>query len=1057
VAPRPTTPQERLQPLISQIQAMLAGEGLPRSCALCGTSCGTVRDFDLDDSIFSITVPLPVCPRCAFQPPFAEKPLFPLEGNLSAMAADVWAKVRATAARVARLLNKTEAATGRSRPTQDALLRTIAPYARLLDNFPQASVACANNRLRAAVGAAEAQQFSQAVRFWPCYFALNTADELKRSGLPIQFLAGYLEIIDGRIKQVLDQERPDAPLLVQVGAVLLPGRRWDFDCQLLSNSPQPSFDQLRDRILEALQSLPTWPVAFPFVVAVKRAMNRPPAALRLEYPLPFRNWSRRVFAPELKYGEAARQFYEVSLPPPEALGVQPEDCAAIADCLPEDVPLKMLHAELLMAYRRQDEALDVWSDLAQRFPDDAEVVFRRIAGLGNSGQIERAAAECQKYIARHPQEAQPYAALSNLQLRMGLHTESLKTIDEALARREHPEFFQARATILTATEEIPEALSALNTAIFLNRDWAPAYLLRAKLQLRAENYRDAIEDLHQYHRCAGKSVPSLQLQSMALRAVGRLDEAEQAYRSAIEESPEDVALRVELADFLGQSGRPEAAKEECDKLLQIYPQLAVAYAIRAAAEIELNQFEEALRDAERAVENGAIGPKTLVIRASAKASLGRMDEALADLDACLENAPQYALGRYQRGRLYKQRQEFALAVADLTAALELAPQWANALVERGYSFLGQGEHAAARQDFDQAIKHEPAHADAHAGRGITSMLQGKKTAALKDLNQAVLLDPHNLRGRMQRAELLLEQSETRLAQEDLDQVLAVQPDFEPALWHRAHLHLQLGKFADAKRDFDRLIEINPEMPQSFVARSVASEFSGDPVAAEADREEARQLAPFTNDELALSQQLLIARVAASNDQFAKVIDVATQIINEHPEPVWEAYRLRGHANWYAENFVEALDDYAHLLEHAGEPTRHDLSAHGQVLGELGEFERGLESLDRSIALARQEDDLVSLAFSQSGRGRALAALGRLAEAEEAFGESHQLRPENAWLHFNRGLMGVEQNHLNQALDCFELALRVESPKLPPAKRRRAAGFINKLRGNQEVPQSSPTG
>jgi tetratricopeptide (TPR) repeat protein len=1057
VAPQAATPQERLQQLANQIHSMLAGEGLPRFCARCSAPCGTVRDLELEENIFSLTVPLPVCARCAFQPPFPQKPFFPLEGNLSSMAADVWAKVRPMAARVARLLNRAEAAIDGNRPTLDALLRTIAPYRRLLETFPQTTVACANDRLRKVVGPAEAQRFRAAIRHWPTFFSLNNPDEVKKSGLPFQFLTGFLEIIDGRIKQVVDEVHPEGSFVVQVGAVLLPGRRWDFDCQLLSDSSDSSFDPLKGRILQALESLPTWPVAYPFVLAVKRAVNKPPENLRQAFPLPFQNWRQRVFGPHLTYGKAAREYYEVALPPEESLGVQPEDCAAVARCLPENVPLKMLHAELLTAYRRPDEALDIWNGLAQQFPDEAEVIFRRIAWLGQCGQIERAASECQKYVVRHPRESYAYTTLSNLQFRLGLHAESLKTIDQALALREDAESFQIRAAILAEMERFPEAMSAVNTALFLNRDWALAYLLRAKLELHANNHADAIEDLNQYHRCAGKSVQSLQLQTMAMRALGRLAEAEQAYRTAIEESPQDMALRVELADFLGQSDRPESSREECDRILELSPQLAVAYAIRSAAEIEMNQFEEALRDADRAVERGAIGPKTLLIRASAKASLGRMEEALADLDACVETAPQYVLGRYHRGRLYKQREEYSLAVADFTAALEVASEWPDALVERGDALLGQGEPAEARKDFELAIKHAPTLSDAYAGRGITSLLEGKKSAALEDLNKAVLLDPQNVRGRMQRARLLLEQSDANLAKEDLDQVLAARPDFEPALWHRAHLHLQLGKFVDAQRDFDRLIEINPEMPQPFIGRSVASELAGDIVRAEEDREEARQLAPFTNEELTLSQDLLVAGAAGANEQFEKAIDVATKIINEHPEPVWEAYRLRGHANWYAENFVEALDDYTYLLEHADEPTRHDFSAHGQVLGELGEFERGLESLDRSIEIARENEDLVGLAYSLNGRGRALAALGRLEEAEEAFRESLKHRPENAWLHFNRGLMYVEQNQLNQALACLELALCVESPKLPPGKRRRAAGFIKKLRGNQESQQSNSPG
>jgi tetratricopeptide (TPR) repeat protein len=1035
---------------------MLAGDGLPRSCARCGTPCRTVCDLELEDNIYSLTVPLNVCARCAFQPPFPQKPLFPLEGSLSSMAADVREKVRAMAARVARLFTQAETANGGNRPPLDALVRTIAPYARLLAAFPQTSMN-PKSQLRAAVGHAEAQRFGAAVRFWHPCFCLNTLEELKQSGLPVQLLEGYPEIIDRRIKDVVESEPSLGPLVVQIGAVLLPGRRWDFECQLVSNASHPSLDSLNGRILQALQSLPAWPVAYPVVFAVKRAVNRPPAILREKLQPAFRIWTTRVFAPQLTYGNAARQYYEVILPPAESLAVEPEDCAAVVRCLPENVPLNMLHAELLMAYRRPDEALDVWNALVQQYPDDANVVLRRIGGLGQCGQIERAASECQKYILRHPKLAHPYATLSSLQFRLGLHAESLMSINQALVLKEDAEFFQAQAGILAEMERFPEAMSAVNTAIFLNRDCALAYELRAKLQLRATNYADAIEDLNQYHRCAGKSAQSLELQTTALRALGRLADAEQAYRTAIEESPHNLALRVELADFLGRSGRPESARQECDRILELSPHLGVAYAIRSAAEVEMSQFEEAIRDADRAVERGAIGPKTLLVRGAAKASLGRMEEALADLDACVETAPRYALGRYHRGRLYKQREEYSSAIADLTAALEVLPEWADAFVERGYALLAQGEHAEARQDFEQAIKHAPSLSDAYAGRGIASLLEGKKTAALEDLNKAVLLDPNNLRGRMQRAGLLLEQLEADRAAEDLDQILAAQPDFEPALWQRAHLHLQQGKFVDAKRDFDRLIEINPETPQSFIGRSVASEFTGDFATAEADREEARQLAPFKSEELTLAQHLLMARVADSNEQYEKVIEAATRIIDEHPEPVWEAHRLRGHANWYTENFVEALEDYTEILEHSDEPTRHDFSAHGQILGELGEFERGLESLDRSIVIARKKEDFIGLAFSLNGRGRALAALGRLEEADEAFRESLKLRPENAWLHFNRGLMYAEQNKLNSALACFELALSVESPKLPPGKRRRATGFINRLRGNQAGQESNSPG
>jgi tetratricopeptide (TPR) repeat protein len=573
VVPRRITREERLQQLVNEIDSMLAGKGLPKSCARCGVPCQTVRDLQLGDDFFLLTVPLNVCPRCAVQPPFPQKPLFPMEGNLPSIAASVLEHLVATADRVARVFNRTQAAArDRNRPTLDALVRTIAPYGRVLEAFAQTIVTCDKSGLRETNGPAESQRLRNALSFLQPYSYLNTGDELKQSGLPVPILSGYPEIIDGRIQQAVDQERPDGPLLVQVGAVLLPGRRWEFDCQLFSHSSHASLERLRRRILQSLESLPTWPVAYPVVWAVRRSFARAWVNLHQELQRPFQSWSLRIVWPGDTYARTACRFYGLTLPQ-QPLSFQAEDFDAIERCLPESAPIKMLHAEFLMACRRHHEALDIWHALAEKFPDDTDVVLRRIACLAQSGQLERAASECHKYILGHRNAANAYASLSELQFALGLHAESLKTIDQALALKEAAEFFQARAGILAEMGRFPEATSAVNTAIFQDRNCAVAYLLRAKIRLHARQHEDAIEDLNQYHRCAGKSVQSLQLQTVAWRALGRTAEAERAYRTVIQESPHNLVFRVELAAFLTQTGRHETARQECNRIIELAPHL----------------------------------------------------------------------------------------------------------------------------------------------------------------------------------------------------------------------------------------------------------------------------------------------------------------------------------------------------------------------------------------------------------------------------------------------------------------------------------------------------
>jgi hypothetical protein len=444
VALQSTSRDDRLQKLVNEIYSMLASEGLPRSCAVCGAACCTVRDLQVEDDSFALTVPLRVCSQCAHQPPFPRRPLFPLEGNLSSMAASVLAYARAIVAWVASAVNPKEAApSDRDRPTLAALVKTNPPYGRLLEAFPETTVSCAKTGQLREAGQFERQRFRGDAQVWQSYFYLTTPDELKKSTIPALILSSYPEIIDARLKQVVDHERPQEPLIIQVGAVLLPGRHWDFDCQLLTTASHAPLDSLKCQVLDTLRSLPTWPVAYPVVIVVRRGFGKPPASLRQALPQPFKSWLARILLPGLFYGEVARRFYDVTLPT-EPLAVEVEDCAAIQRCLPKSAPLKILHAEFLTVLQRHDEALDIWSALIEELPDEQEVVFRRIACLARSGQLERAASECQKRICRYPSEATAYATLADLQVGMNLLSESLKTIDRALALKEAAEFFRTR-------------------------------------------------------------------------------------------------------------------------------------------------------------------------------------------------------------------------------------------------------------------------------------------------------------------------------------------------------------------------------------------------------------------------------------------------------------------------------------------------------------------------------------------------------------------------------------------------------------------------------------
>ncbi len=141
--------------------------------------------------------------------------------------------------------------------------------------------------------------------------------------------------------------------------------------------------------------------------------------------------------------------------------------------------------------------------------------------------------------------------------------------------------------------------------------------------------------------------------------------------------------------------------------------------------------------------------------------------------------------------------------------------------------------------------------------------------------------------------------------------------------------------------------------------------------------------------------------------------------------------------------VEAIDDYTPLIEE-DEDDFHALVGRGQVYAELGEFDLALADLERAIALGEKRGGKTGLAYAYNGRALALAGLGRLDEAMRDFERSQQACPDNAWLHYNRGLVFHHSGRTAEAAACFRQALDKKEPALPPHKRERVRGFLKRF-------------
>lgn len=1052
------------------IQRMLEAGELPAECPGCGATCRSVRRVRIADDEFSAVLPLRVCWRCwtlvawrfvkDFFLPGARAvaiALVPFALVIAPQASWPWTMLGPCGCVLCVMvfaLSLRRQIIFASWPELAMLVTSVPAYRGLIEAAPEAALTCLSPRswrTSAATSQAEAERFAASVRFHHACRYLTGVEAFQRSGLPHAALFALAEIVDAEICAVASQllatsvaQRRTA-VAIDVGAVLLPGRRWEFDVQAVPASAG-SCDELIDQLTATVSTIPVWSVGYPVVFSVRRLFESVSDAPWPSLQSPFIGWAAMAdLGDDISYAEAALKVYDIPLPvdPPDA-SVCLADCERLLQRMPENSALRVLHAGLLESTGRYAEAVEVFDGLVDEHPDRDDFVHQRITCLGRGGWVERAAAECQRRVALRPDDAIARAMLADLQLHLGQCAEALQTIDGALALDEQAQFFRQRGTILAVMGRLREAESAANVAIFQDRDCDEAWLLRAKLRFDLGRRHESLADVIEFHRCGGKTLESLQLQARALVLVGQAAAAEAVYRETLEQVPSNVDAKLQYAEFLADNGKLEMAREECDQLILKADRPGPALATRAAVSLELGNFAEALRDTERALELGHEDPRLLVVRGIARASLGDVSAGIQEIERCLDRWPDHAAALFHRGRMRLALHHHESAINDFSAALASDPNLIDALQERGCARLGLEEHSQAEADFDQVILRAPTRAEAYTGRATARAAAGRRTAAAEDVSKALEIDPDDVRARLLRARLLQEEAEPELAKEDLNAILLVQPDNGAALWQRAHLSLRLGNFSEARDDFDRLVAIDSEHPQSLIGRSVAFEMIGDLEKAEADREAACRLGAASEDDLHVEGVLLTASVANSNEQYAKAVELTSRLILEHPDPPLASYRIRGHSRWYSDEFVEALEDYE-VLTRSEAATRHDFSAYGQLLCELGEYERGLESLDRSVEIARERDDRVGLAYSLSGRGRALSGLGRFQEAEEAFAESLRLKPGNAWLHFHLGLMHMDRNEPSAALECLERALSLGKPKLSPPKRRRAAGLVRRIR------------
>lgn len=320
------------------------------------------------------------------------------------------------------------------------------------------------------------------------------------------------------------------------------------------------------------------------------------------------------------------------------------------------------------------------------------------------------------------------------------------------------------------------------------------------------------------------------------------------FKKAYAINPNFVEPRLKYADRVGSNGYFEVALAMYERILEINPQEARAFAGRGAAMLEQSRIfgeeltaekillqKQAVNEFDRAIELNPKLAAARLARGEALYNLGKLPEAVADYTAAIANSRSDFITSFsteRRASAYCSLGELEKARADAandpdTFSSKPCQDWAinqaqkpptaEAWLKRGSEIAEDKNFAAAIEAYDESLKIKET-AEGLTARGKTYLLTANYDAANNDLSKAITLNPNHEEAYKLRAVLYQLQDKNKEAISDLSTLIRLKPD--NAFYHasRAALYAKTGQSAIAVADYTKAVGIESDYESEFRIR-----------------------------------------------------------------------------------------------------------------------------------------------------------------------------------------------------------------------------------------------
>jgi predicted O-linked N-acetylglucosamine transferase (SPINDLY family) len=330
---------------------------------------------------------------------------------------------------------------------------------------------------------------------------------------------------------------------------------------------------------------------------------------------------------------------------------------------------------------------------------------------------------------------------------------------------------------------------------------------------------------------------------VAAQQAGRMDEAEQAYRAALELAPGQGEALYLMGLLQLQRGQPAQAEQFLAKAVAALPQEPNAHYYRGEAFAAQTRYTEAIDSFGRAIALKPDFAQALVDRGLALESLGRTQEAIASFDQAIKAEPGLAAAHFHRGAVLMGSGQPIAAIASFDHVVALEPDHVETWFLRAMARQGLQPTDAILADLDHMIARHPPRAEVFLLRANARSARGQFADAVADYGQAIALQPDNPETFVNRGNAQYARRHLDAALADYDRAIALKPDLAEAFLNRGNVFCADQRLASALADYDKVIALKPSFAQAYLNRATTLAALKRPADALADCDQAIALAP----------------------------------------------------------------------------------------------------------------------------------------------------------------------------------------------------------------------